>query len=395
ALRRPWLGYRPPAQAALARGPTSMEGCGLAARNGIRTARGIPWLGRIAGGRRRLAAGDFRPLERLPVDVQGMVAGRQVPPAVVHQRRLDVLADVRHIAAPGMEAAAGRRIDRARHVALEDDPLPPLAQIRIGYRHRGEKGLAVGMDRPAVEILGRREFHELAEIHHGDAVAHVPNDPEIVGDEDVGQLELPLEIVQEVQHLGLDRDVERRDRFVSHDQLRVQGERPGDPDPLALPTRELVREPVVVLRGEADRLEQLLHARSTLRLLDAVDLERGADDRADALARVQARVRVLEDHLHLAAKRSQRARPELRDVAALEDDFALGRFVEPDDGAPERRLAAAGLAYEPEGLPLPYGERDVVDGVHGPYLSSQHAFVDREVFLDVLDLDERRVAVPS
>src|SRR3954467_1711632 len=100
-----------------------MEGCGLAARDGIRTARRIAWLGRIVGGRRGMGPRDFGPLERLPVDVQGVVAGRQVPAAVVDKRRLDLLADLRHVAAAGMEAAAGGRIDRARHVALEDDPL--------------------------------------------------------------------------------------------------------------------------------------------------------------------------------------------------------------------------------------------------------------------------------
>ncbi len=41
---------------------------------------------------------------------------------------------------------------------------------------------------------------------------------EIVGDEDVGQVERALQLVQEVQDLGLDRDVQGRDRLVGDDQ---------------------------------------------------------------------------------------------------------------------------------------------------------------------------------
>ena len=168
--------------------------------------------------------------------------------SVVDQRRLDLSADLRRVAAAGMEAAALRRVDRARDVALEHDPLPLLRQIGIGNRHRREQRLRVGHDRPRVELLGRRQLDELPEVHHRDPVAHVADDAEIVGDEEIRQLELVLELLEQVDHLRLDRDVERRHRLVGDDQLRPQRERARDADPLALAAGELVREAVVVLR---------------------------------------------------------------------------------------------------------------------------------------------------
>ena len=45
------------------------------------------------------------------------------------------------------------------------------------------------------------------------------------------------------------------DRLVGHDELRVDGEGPRDPDPLPLAARELVRVAVGVLFGQAHRLE--------------------------------------------------------------------------------------------------------------------------------------------
>ena len=113
---------------------------------------------------------------------------------------------------------------------------------------------------------------------------------------------LALQVLQQVDHLRLDRDVERRDRLVAHDQLRAERQRAGDADALALAARELVRE-VGHLRGpQADAVEQRRHLRGALALVGhAVDQQRLADDVARGHARVERRERILEDDLHLLA----------------------------------------------------------------------------------------------
>ena len=149
----------------------------------------------------------------------------------------------------------------------------------------------------------------MAEVHDHDPVGDVADDVQVVRDEDVGQPEVALEVLEQVEDLRLHGDVERRDRLVADDQLRVDRERAGDADALPLAARELVREAVVVLGVQADDLEQLLHAALDLGLgAELVHLERLGDDEADALARVQRRVRVLEDHHHLAPDRPHLAR---------------------------------------------------------------------------------------
>ena len=179
-----------------------------------------------------------------------MVAGREVPAAVRDERRLLDRADLRRVAAARVEAAAGRRRDRARHVALEHDAL--ALRVGIGDRDGREQRLGVRVDRPRVELLGRRELDDLAQVHHGDAVRDVADDAEVVGDEDVGQRELVLQVVEEVDDLRLDRDVERRDGLVGDDQARVERQGARDADALPLAARELVRVAVVVLGREPD-----------------------------------------------------------------------------------------------------------------------------------------------
>ncbi len=130
-----------------------------------------------------------------------------------------------------------------------------------------------------VQRLGGRELDDLAEVHDRDPVRDLADDREVVGDEDVGQVEVVLEVLQQVEDLRLNRDVERRHRLVADDQLRLQRDRAGDADPLPLAARELVRVAVVVLRVEADAGEQILDATLHV-LLGAVDRVRLADDLA-------------------------------------------------------------------------------------------------------------------
>ena len=129
-----------------------------------------------------------------------------------------------------------------------------------------------GMLRVLVDRLALADLDDLAEVHDGDAVGDLPDHRQVVRDEDVGQVEVTLQVAQQVEDLRLDRHVERGDRLVADDQLRRQRERARDADALALAARELVRVAVVVLRAQPDRLEQLLHAR--LRALLPVDRER-------------------------------------------------------------------------------------------------------------------------
>ena len=102
------------------------------------------------------------------------------------------------------------------------------------------------------------DLDDLAEVHDGDVVGDVLHDRQVVRDEEVREAELVLQLLEQVEHLRLDRDVERGDRLVADDELRVERERPRDADALTLTAGELVRIAVDVLGVQPDDLEQLL-----------------------------------------------------------------------------------------------------------------------------------------
>ena len=72
------------------------------------------------------------------------------------------------------------------------------------------------MLRIAVEISFLSQLDDTAKVHDGYTVADMLYHREIVSDKKVGQMKLLLQILQEVQDLGLDGDVQSRDRFVSN-----------------------------------------------------------------------------------------------------------------------------------------------------------------------------------
>src|SRR3984893_14231027 len=145
-----------------------------------------------------------------------------------------------------------------------------------------------------VELIHGGYLDDFAQIHDRNPVAHVPDNREVMRNENVGQPELLLKVGQQVENLRLDRNVEGGDGLVGDDQLRSKGQGAGDADALPLATREFGGKPVVVFGVEADQAHQLLHlALALLAATDAVNREWVPDDRCDSPARVQRADRVL------------------------------------------------------------------------------------------------------
>src|SRR6516165_11296328 len=96
------------------------------------------------------------------------------------------------------------------------------------------------MLRRGVDLAALGRLDNAAEIHDSHAAADVLDHRQVMGDEKKGKGELLLQVFQEIDHLGLDRNVKRRNRLVANDQLRLDRQRPRNPDSLTLATGEFV-----------------------------------------------------------------------------------------------------------------------------------------------------------
>src|SRR5215467_2561617 len=143
-----------------------------------------------------------------------------------------------------MEHTSSWRIQRAGHLSREEYPLSLRVYYRVGYGYCGQERLGIWVERVRIDLIPLRDLDDVAQVHHRHPIADVPYHRQIVGDEQVRQVELLLELLQQVDDLGLDGHVQRRHRLVTHNKLGVDGQGAGHPDALPLPAAEFMRKPV-------------------------------------------------------------------------------------------------------------------------------------------------------
>src|SRR5205814_3384921 len=132
------------------------------------------------------------------------------------------------------KSTTGRRVSRSRDIAFQNNSIAFL--IRIGNWNRGKQRYCVGMQRIDVKLFRIRNLDNAAQIHHRDARRNMLDDREAMRDEEVGQPEFGLQILQEINDLSLHGNVESRYWLVGDNQFRIQCERAGDADALQLAT---------------------------------------------------------------------------------------------------------------------------------------------------------------
>ena len=86
------------------------------------------------------------------------------------------------------------------------------------------------------------------------------HDGEVVGDEEIRQAAIPLQILKQIHHLRLHGHIQSGYRLVADDEARLDRERASDADTLALPARELVGITRRVLGPQTHFLEELADA---------------------------------------------------------------------------------------------------------------------------------------
>jgi hypothetical protein len=101
-------------------------------------------------------------------------------------------------------------------------PAPLPLSLRIGNRCRGKKRARVWVRRRVVDGGSVTLFHDPAPIENDNPMREMPDDVEIVRDEEIGETEVLLELAEQIQDLSLNREVKRADWFITDNELRVR-----------------------------------------------------------------------------------------------------------------------------------------------------------------------------
>jgi hypothetical protein len=225
-----------------------------------------------------------------------------------------------------MEGTALGRVYRGRDFAGENDAL--TAGLGVYLRDGGDEGFCVGMFGGLHDGLDRSGFYYFAQIHHHDAAADVLDNGQIVGHKQIGHGALALEVLQQIDDLGLHGNVQRADRFVANDQLWFHGQGAGNADALALAATEFVRVTVRLRGVQAGVAEKPGNSPGAVGggCAQVVNFQGLADDLANGHARVKGIVRVLENHLTGPPPGAHLGGAQTGNVFARQQDAPGGRL---------------------------------------------------------------------
>ena len=87
---------------------------------------------------------------------------------------------------------------------------------------------------PVIDLFAGTNLDNLPHVEHPNPVADISYDGKVMRNEYERELSGLTNILEEIDDMGLDRNIERSDRLVAYDQLGLYGEGPGDSDTLAL-----------------------------------------------------------------------------------------------------------------------------------------------------------------
>ncbi len=217
------------------------------------------------------------------------------------------------------------------------------------------------------QALGGVALHEPPALHQRDPVGELHRLLLVVRDEDRRDAEPLMQAAHPAPHILAHERIERAEGLVEQEKPRLDRQRPGQCDALALAARDLLRVALLELRDLHER-QKLAHAPR--------DLRGGRPFAPDA----QAEGDVLED-AHVLEQRvvlehdadAPLARRQRRDVVAADQHGARIRPLEPGEHAEQRGLARAGGAEQREELAARDIERDVVERLHRPEAAADAA----------------------
>ena len=136
--------------------------------------------------------------------------------------------------------------------------------IRVNFRDRRYQCGGIRMQGAGKDRFRRPLLYNSPEIHHRDAIAEPTHNRQIVGNKQNRQPHF-LPQIHQIHDLPLNRDVQRRNALIRHNQPRFNSQRSGNTGTLALTTAKLRRFRAGLLRTQANLGEQFRYPLSNLR----------------------------------------------------------------------------------------------------------------------------------
>lgn len=135
-------------------------------------------------------------------------------------------------------------------------------------------------------------------LHDDDPICDLFHYSEIVTDEKTGKAISVLHLREQIEHLCPDRNIQCRNRLIGDNKRGSPHKGPRYGNTLALATRKLVRITLRKVSAEPNFFQDFLHARLPFFMAHVGhETQSFPHDFCNPHARVEGRIRILEDHL--------------------------------------------------------------------------------------------------
>src|SRR6266704_7120798 len=185
----------------------------------------------------------------------------------------------------------------------------------------------------SIEFIAIRQFDDPSQVHHRDAISHMPYYAQIMRDKEIRQVKLILQSLQQIEYLCAYGDVERGYRFVENDKFGIDRKGTCYRDTLPLSTAKLVGVAIYVLWTQTDNTQQFscflpnLAARTHVK-----DVHRLGNQGANGKTRIERGKGVLKHHLHPAAYLSQILPFHPRQVLVVKNNLSFCGLIQAYNG---------------------------------------------------------------
>ncbi len=236
----------------------------------------------------------------------------------------------------------------------------------------------IGIKLPAVGDL-----HNIPQVHHCHPMADMLYHCQVMGNKQIGQAQLFLQLFQEVDDLGLDGHIKSRDGLITDDDIRVCRQGPCNPHPLPLAAGKFMGHPVLQGRIQAHQSKQLIHPSvvgfpAGDKMMDQQGLPYQILHR---LTGIQGTVGILENHLYGLPLWPEFLFLHGQNLLPHQADAARGALDQFEDSSGCRGLPAAGFPYQAQGLPPADGKGNTVQNRQLPHGPVQEPFLHGIAYL--------------
>ena len=191
----------------------------------------------------------------------------------------------------------------------------------------------------------------------------------VMCDEQICKPHLLLKILHQIQYLGLYGHIQGRDRLVADNKFRIQSQGSGNTDSLPAPAVQLMGIGVGKTVCQTYQIHHLpdlfLKAFPVIFLINALKHQGCLYGLAHRHTRIQGRIGVLENNLHLGPQCLYLLLVVLDNILPIKPDFPGCGLLKPQYGAAQGGLAAARLPYHAQSSALFNGKGYVVHSLKG------------------------------